>query len=285
MTRRPAFIALVTVAALGCSENAAHERMTEARRLTADLVMQFTRSAEASDRAVMAGADEASASYAKEAQAATAAVQTNMGALAQLFKSLSYSDETRLLQEFEQRFSEYRPVNNDILTLAVEGSNIQAQRLSFGAIQKEADALRDALEGLVPANVEDTWRVKAFAATVLASAREILVLQAPHIAEPDDAEMTRLEGRMTEAETTARNALAMLRTLVAPSSQPKVAAATTAIDGLSRLNSQIQTLSRRNTNVRSLALSLGQKRTLTAACETALRALQEEVWKRGLPTR
>jgi hypothetical protein len=41
------------------------------------------------------------------------------------------------------------------------------------------------------------------------------------------------------------------------------------------LNRQIIALSRRNTNVRSLALALGQKRTLTAACEEDLRALQD----------
>jgi len=40
-------------------------------------------------------------------------------------------------------------------------------------------------------------------------------------------------------------------------------------------------LSRRNSNVRSLALSLGQKRTLTARCEETLGALQDALAKRG----
>ena len=47
------------------------------------------------------------------------------------------------------------------------------------------------------------------------------------------------------------------------------------------VNAQIVALSRRNTNVRSLALSLGQKRTLTAACEDSLRALEDALAKRG----
>jgi hypothetical protein len=47
------------------------------------------------------------------------------------------------------------------------------------------------------------------------------------------------------------------------------------------LNAEIIALSRRNTNVRSLALSLDQKRTLTAACETSLRELQNALAKRG----
>jgi hypothetical protein len=37
----------------------------------------------------------------------------------------------------------------------------------------------------------------------------------------------------------------------------------------------------RNTNVRSLALSLGRKRSLSAACEDSLRELQDALSKRG----
>ena len=47
------------------------------------------------------------------------------------------------------------------------------------------------------------------------------------------------------------------------------------------LNAQIIALSRRNTNVRSLALSLDQKRTMTATCEESLRALQDALARRG----
>ena len=47
------------------------------------------------------------------------------------------------------------------------------------------------------------------------------------------------------------------------------------------LNSQIIALSRRNTNVRSLALSLDQKRTIIVACEDDLRALHDALARRG----
>ena len=48
-----------------------------------------------------------------------------------------------------------------------------------------------------------------------------------------------------------------------------------------KVNAEIVGLSRRNTNVKSLAMSLGQKRMLTAACEESLRALQEALATRG----
>ena len=45
------------------------------------------------------------------------------------------------------------------------------------------------------------------------------------------------------------------------------------------VNDEIVALSRRNSNVRSLALSLGRKRMVTAECEDELRALEEALAK------
>ena len=85
---------------------------------------------------------------------------------------------------------------------------------------------------------------------------------------------------MATEEAAARSALASLGTMTEPASRPKLAAATAALDRFKDLNAQIIALSRRNTNVRSLALALGQKRTLTAACEDRLHALEDALAKR-----
>jgi hypothetical protein len=53
------------------------------------------------------------------------------------------------------------------------------------------------------------------------------------------------------------------------------------LDRFSDLNKQIISLSRRNSNVRSLALSLGKKRMLTARCEESLHALQAALGRRA----
>ena len=118
-------------------------------------------------------------------------------------------------------------------------------------------------------------------ATGVLTVREIQVLQAPHIADADDAVMTRMEKRMATSEAAARSALARLAPLVQPASRPKLAAAAAALDRFMAVNAQIIVLSRRNTNVRSLALSLDQKGKLTGACEDSLRALREALAKRG----
>ena len=121
----------------------------------------------------------------------------------------------------------------------------------------------------------------ALAATAVAAVREIQVLQAPHIAEADDAAMTRLEQQMAAAEAEARRALAALPPPGAGAAAgPQVASAARRarpVHGRERRR-DCQALSRRNSDsVRSLALSLGQKRLLTAQCEEVLLALQRGV--------
>jgi hypothetical protein len=111
--------------------------------------------------------------------------------------------------------------------------------------------------------------------------REIQVLQAPHIADADEAVMTRMEKSMATSEAAARNALKTLSSLVEPRSRARIAAATGALDRFMAVNQQIISLSRRNTNVRSLALSLNEKRKVIGECEKSLHALRDALSKRG----
>lgn len=273
----------VVIATAGCvkSPDTVLHELLESRRLAAELLIQFTKAADASNRAVMADTDEASTSFANEAKQATEAVQENVESLRPMLNNLGFANEARLLEDFNSRFGEYRKVDGEILSLAVENTNLKAQRLSFGAAHAAAEAFRRAVEAAVAATAtKDHWQAKALAAATVAAVREIQVLQAPHIAETKDEAMTEMEKRMAASEGRARDALRKLDGLVAPGSRQQVAAANGALDRFMELNRQIIELSRRNTNVRSLALALGQKRTLTASCEADLRALQDALANR-----
>lgn len=285
MTRWISVLLLAVAATAGCDANSAFRQTTEAQRLAGDLLAKFSRAGDASNRAVMAQTDEVSQVLAHEAAQATLAVQTDSEALAPRLRELGFGEEMQLLDRFNKQFEEYRELDRTILGLAVENTNVKAQQLSLGASQEAADAFRSALERHVaelPAGrAADEWHVKALAATAVASVREIQVLQARHIPEPDEAAMSRLEARMAEEETASRNAVAMIAKLPGASSRTHLTSAMDALNRLDALNSDIRTLSRRNTNVRSLALSLGQKRGLTAACDATLRALNDSLRKRG----
>jgi hypothetical protein len=109
---------------------------------------------------------------------------------------------------------------------------------------------------------------------------EMLVIQAPHIAEAGDEAMSRMEAEMDSAEARAREALASLRAGVRMEARPHLDAAARALDEFVNVNAELVTLSRRNSDVRSLALSLGRKRILSAQCDDQLRALQDALAKR-----
>jgi hypothetical protein len=276
-----ALMILVAVAA-GCNNGSSLERLMEARRLSSDLLVRFANAADAANLAVMAGSEKTSTEYAREAEQAIQTVRRDTVDLKPLLAGLGYTPEVQLLEEFIGRFSEYQELDRVIRGLAVENTNLKAQRLSFGPAQKEADAFRDALESIERSSpTKDAWQVKALTAAALSAVREIQVLQGPHIAEADDAAMTRLEERMASSEGSARGVLQNLSGLLQPASRPQLAAATAALDRFTDLNTQLIALSRRNSNVRSLALSLGKKRMLTAQCEESLHAIQDALSKRS----
>jgi len=276
-------IAIVSAVLGGCGAGTALERLTEARRLSADLFIQFTRASNAANQAVMADTDEASIAFAKQAEEIKKQVQADIDALRPVLHDLNYADETRLLDEFVAAFTEYRDLDRRILELAVQNTNLKAQRLSFGEAQQSADAFARALNAVVPTgSTADAWRLKALVAGAIADLRAIQVAQAPHIAEADDAAMTRIEQQMKTSEAGVRSALDSLGRLAPSSTQPRVAEARAAFDRFMSLNAQIIDLSRRNTNVRSLTLTLNEKGKVTSACEQSLLALQDALSKRAL---
>jgi hypothetical protein len=254
--------------------------LLEARRLSAELHVEFTKAAEAANRAVMADTDDASTGAANEARRARQVVERDVEALRPILQSLGYRDDVRYLDGFMARFDEYRRLDDEILPLAVENTNVKAQRLSFGPGREAADAFRTSIGAAVHTSAtKDTCCAVAVAAQADTAVLEIQVMHAPHIAESEDAAMTRMEEQMTASAAVARKALADLKAALPPAARPQLAAAGGALDRFMAIHTEIITLSRRNSDVRSLALSLGQKRMVTAECEDQLRALEEALAK------
>lgn len=272
--------ALALLASCNGAPKAVFTELAEARRLTADLRVQFNKAADASDRAVMADTDPASVAFAHDANQATAAVQKDVAELAPHVHDLGYSNAIDALDAFQKRLKEYLTLDGSILELAVENTNLKAQRLAFGPAREAADSFRDALQTLAnDAQPKDRCRVDALVSKAILSVRDIQVLQAPHIAEANDAAMTRIEGQMVALEAGASEALKGLAGFIDAKGRPDLSFALVSLDRFKDLSSQIVTLSRRNSNVRSLALSLREKPALTGACDDSLRALEEALAK------
>jgi hypothetical protein len=276
--------AIAGAAVMGChgGPGAVLTELTEARRLAADLRVEFNKATDASNRAVMADTDEVSIAFAREAEQMKNAVRADLAALAPHLQRLDYAAETKSLEEFRQHLAKYEEIDRGILELAVENTNLKAQRLAFGPAREATDAFRDALESLATrAPAKSRCSIEATVAKAVIAVRELQVLQAPHIAESDDTRMTRMETEMAARKATTRKAMDTLAGLVEPNARPQLAAAGSALDRFEGLATEIVKLSRRNSNVRSLELSLRGKPAVTAACDESLRALQDALAKEG----
>jgi hypothetical protein len=103
----------------------------------------------------------------------------------------------------------------------------------------------------------------------------IQVLLAPHIAEESDAKMDQMEASMTRESVRVRKELDELAALPGLKGDKDLAVAASAFVRHGELRAKILALSRENTNVRSLALSLNQKRKAMTASLDALNALRQ----------
>lgn len=250
----------------------------EANRLAADLRVQFNKAADASNRAVMADTDEASVAFAQEARQLSAAVDHELVALSSLLKGLA-ENEVPQVEKFDKQFSDYKKVDSEILSLAIENTNLKAQRLSFGPAKDAADRFKAALEIPPTAlSAKDRCRADALIAQALIAVRELQVLQGPHIASADDAAMAAMERQMAALGARAVEAINGLSGLLEAT---QLAAARAAWTQFKSLGDQVVSLSRRNSNVRSLDLALRVKPALTAACDDDLRTLQQALAAEG----
>lgn len=268
-----AYGAAVTMALVcaACADKPALLRVVDAQQRTATALVEMVKASDGTNRAVMADTDEASTQAAAEADRAKDAVQREIDTLRPLLEGLQFGEEHQRLEDFARAFASYRELDARILTLAVENTNLKAQRLSFGAAATAADALVTSVERIQATGVRK-WHVEAMKFEVVAATREMQVLQAPHIAEAGEPSMDRIEARMQAAQTRAREALTGLRGL-ASASRAGLDDAEDRLAAFLAVHAQILELSRRNTNVRSLALVLNDKGKAFASCERSLQAL------------
>jgi hypothetical protein len=267
----------------GCRGNsAALTMLVDARRVAADLHVQFSRAVDQSGQAVLAESDADASKAARAAETATASVTKDMTDLQSRLDQLQYMPEAALLRRFSSGFEEYRRLESEILQLAVENTNVKAQRLTFGPAREAADAFVHALNDLAASDAVDP-RVGLQAARAEAAVREIQAIEPRHNAEANDEAMSTMEAAMGAAETQANRALAARARLHPGAAGASLSAARAALDKLWVVNQEIVTLSRRNSGVRSIGLSVGRKRVLAAECDDLLGQIEEGLTGRDFP--
>jgi hypothetical protein len=93
--------------------------------------------------------------------------------------------------------------------------------------------------------------------------------------------MDGLEKTIRENDAMARRSLNALQPLVSPDRQPALRQAQAAYDEFAKVTASVIKLSRQNTNIKSLELSLNRKRNITSQCDEILTSLQDAVQSRS----
>jgi hypothetical protein len=280
-------VALLVVLLLNKGQDPAEQLAFKARRvdLVGRMQLAIASSSEAEKSSVMAITDEDSEKFADQARSSTAEVERERSELAELLERGGTPAEKELLDRFSGLFSDLQRVDQELLRLAVKNTNLKASSLAFGPAMAALEAMNAALSRLVAANADapDAKTIMRLAFGAQIGVLRIQALLAPHIAEESEQKMDQLEASMNEEDAQVREDLAGLAALPQLNGNTDLATAAASYARFGELRTQILALSRENTNVRSLAISLNQKRKVTQLCQDALGSLQMAILEEPIP--
>jgi hypothetical protein len=240
---------------------------------------------EAEKSAVMAITDEESQSFADQSRSATAEVVKKHNELKELLKSGGTKEEKDLLNQFSVAFKDFQQIDSNLLDLAVKNTNLKAYTLAFGPAADALNEMETSLSRLIDKNSISSNAVKIalLALNAQTAALRIQTLLPPHIAEENDEKMKSLELQMTGEDQKVKKNLEDLSVQMKLRGDPELEKSLSDYSRFSEIKTQILSLSHENTNVISLAISLGQKRKVLIQCQDILSALRESIQKEPIP--
>ena len=251
-------------------------------QIAAQMRLDLALSVEAEKNALLTEEPEAARTFARRSTEAARAVEAGRAALEELIARNALPEQRRFLDDFDRAWSEVRQIDSELLDMAVQKTNAQAARLSRTEGMQGFDRLAASLEKALAleAGKPQAGAFTAACFTALAGAARMLALQAPHIEEASDSGMDIIETQMRQSAFATRQALIQARAMADGEAAALVDEAVRAFEAFEVLNARIVTLSRVNSDVKSLALSMERKRLAAAACEAALAGLQHTINER-----
>jgi len=232
--------------------------------------------------AVMAITDEQSQALAEQSRKSADAVERDYRELKGLIDAAGIDREMKLLKEFNDNWTISRAIDEELLSLAVENTNLKAAHLSQTAAAQAITNFERLLAEAMDAPATEGERAQAakLAYQAATAAFTIYRLEAPHIDEARDEKMDEMEALMAMNEKKVRTALRSLSRLTGRHGAI-VEKASVFFSTFMDVNKEVVKLSRMNTNVKSLQLSLGRKRNVAAQCEEILNSLQNAIQGRS----
>lgn len=259
-----------------------YKNIAEKKELLAQMRIHLLQSVEMEKDAVMAITDEESREFAGQSLIASATVEQNLKRLGALVDAVPLQEEKKLVDEFTTCWTEFGTLDHLILELAVQNTNLHAASLSREKGGAAMEQLEQALAALLQsyAGTADEARITGLVYRAMTAGLKVYNLHSPHIAEASETKMDQIEVQKRAKENETTQALDALAQIVGKDDRETVAQAKTAFSDFMGVTAEVIKLSRQNSNIKSLELSLGKKRKLTAQCDEILAALQETVQRR-----
>lgn len=250
--------------------------------LLSTMRVNFPKTNEAVKNAVLATTDEASIAFAEQARQAAAKVESGRKELEALVGQANSSKDKQTMSDFNSCWSQFQTLNNTILELATQNTNIKAQKLSSTQCARDVKELEANLNPIIQQRSKKNQNDNAvrIAYEALTASLNILALHKPHIEEAQDEEMDKIEKQINSYDKVARKALADLRIIPDLVDNDHLKAADEAYDHFMKHTAEVLKLSRMNTNIKSTELSWGKQSLISAQCEGLLTTLQDSIKSR-----
>ena len=249
-------------------------------QIVSSLRIHLLEAIEAEKNAVLAITDEASKTYADEARSASNKVENSRRDLeASIQQAGTSKKEQETVAEFNSCWIEFRKLDEEILELATQNSNLKAQKLSSTQFSREVTAFEKSLRTLIRQDIRDNKPrfITVHSYEAITAILQLFALHKEHIEEIDDKEMDRIESEMKNYLDTAKRALHELSSIPELRGSTELVNAEATYKRIMEINAEVVRLSRLNTNIKSSELSLGKKRLISAKCQEILGVLQDTI--------
>jgi len=247
--------------------------------LVASMRLGLVSASEAEKSAVMAITDKESQTFADQTRAATEQILSEQNELQELLNTGGTQNEKDLLNQFSVLFSEFRLIDSNLLDLAVRNTNLKASSLTFGPAAVALKEMDSALDNIIAkSNISSELNnVLLYSMGAQNAALRIQTMLPQHITEKSEIKMDSLEALIDKEDNKVNMYLDKLSKLKLVLNNPEVAEAVSGYSRYSKIRDSVITLSRENTNVISLSISLGEKRKVSLLCQDKLSDLQQTI--------
>ena len=252
--------------------------LLEKQRLAAQLQQSLLTTSDGANKSLLAPDEEAASRQATAAKAAFEAGAEQLQSLSALIEKGKNPKEITAIKPVVVDFAELGAAYAALLALVARYTIVRAARLSRYEAAQAVDRLRQALAPILAA---PDCPAAAAALRAIAAAQAILILHPLHIDERSAVGMDALEATMNQDDHEARAALIALADLAATSAPSgddgaeaqAAKAAQDAYEAFWTVHAAIIGLSRENSNIEAIALTMGRKQLLQAKILTDLAAL------------